>query len=228
MGERGDVRGRAMAGYGQGSERLRGRQSQEDATFSEPTVVAVTFAFGFYLVTLLGIMRTGKLTGRNPVIIFRTGNAEEIAALVAFWLFPLALIASTFGPETGIFRLLFNAPALQFAGIVLLLGGLVLQYVSIVTLGRAFTIGLDPDQQKYLIRHGPYRYVRHPIYAAFLGYFIGAWMLQPNLFFSIAMPAAITRVVAQAMKEEQLLLTTFGAEYRAYMASTRRFIPWIG
>lgn len=193
-----------------------------------PLVVAVVFAIGFYLVTLRGIIRTGKLTGRNPVIIFRTGSAEEIGALIAFWLFPLALITSTLWPELGMFRLFLDAPALRLLGAVLLLGGLALQYVSIVTLGRAFTIGLDPSQQKYLVRHGPYQYVRHPIYAAFLGYFIGAWLLQPNLFFSIAMPAAITRVVAQAMKEEQLLLTTFGAEYRAYMASTRRFVPWIG
>ncbi len=193
-----------------------------------PLVVAVVFALGFYLVTLLGIIRTRKLTGRNPVIIFRTGTTEEIAALVAFWSFPLALIASTLWPEAGLFRLFFDVTALRLAGAILLLGGLALQYASIVTLGHAFTIGLDPGQQKHLVRHGPYRYVRHPIYAAFLGYFIGAWLLQPNLFFSIAMPAAITRVVAQAMKEEQLLLATFGAEYRAYMASTRRFIPWIG
>jgi protein-S-isoprenylcysteine O-methyltransferase Ste14 len=192
------------------------------------TTVATVFAIGFYLVTLLGIIRTGKLTGRNPVIIFRTGSAEEISALIAFWLFPLALITSTLWPEMGMFRPFLDAPALRLLGAVLLLSGLALQYVSIVTLGRAFTIGLDPSQQKYLVRHGPYQYVRHPIYAAFLGYFIGAWLLQPNLFFSIAMPAAITRVVAQAIKEEQLLLTTFGAEYRSYMASTRRFIPWIG
>jgi protein-S-isoprenylcysteine O-methyltransferase len=125
------------------------------------------------------------------------------------------------------FRPFLDAPALRLLGAVLLLGGLALQYVSIVTLGRAFTIGLDPGQQKHLVRHGPYRYLRHPIYAAFLGYFIGAWLLQPNLFFTIAMPIAITRVVLQAMKEEQLLLATFGPDYRAYMASTRRFVPWI-
>lgn len=191
------------------------------------TTVATVFAIGFYLVTLLGISRTRQLTGRNPVIIFRTGSAEEIGALIAFWLFPLALITSTLWPEMGMFRPFLDAPAFRSLGSVLLLGGLVLQYVSIVTLGRAFTVGLDPSQQKYLVRHGPYRFVRHPIYAAFLGYFVGAWLLQPNPFFSIAMPAAITRVVAQAMKEEQLLLTTFGAEYRAYMASTKRFVPWI-
>ena len=193
-----------------------------------PTTVATVFAIGFYLITLRGILRTRQLTGRNPVIIFHTGSAEEIIALVAFWLFPLALIASTLWPEVRLFRLFLDVTALRLAGAILLLGGLALQYASIMTLGHAFTIGLDPGQQKYLIRHGPYRFVRHPIYAAFLGYFIGAWLLQPNLFFSIAMPAAITRVVAQAMKEEQLLLTTFGAEYRAYMASTKRFVPWIG
>lgn len=192
-----------------------------------PTTVATVFAIGFYLITLRGILRTRRLTGRNPVIIFRTGSAEEIIALVAFWLFPLALIGSTLWPEMRWFRLLFDAPALRLAGVVVLLGGVALQYVSIVTLGRAFTIGLDPDQQKHLVRHGPYRYVRHPIYAAFLGFFIGAWLLQPNLFFSIAAPIAVARITLQAKREEELLLAKFEHEYRAYIRSTRRFIPGI-
>ncbi|MBI2246578.1 MAG: hypothetical protein HYU65_01345, partial [Armatimonadetes bacterium] len=46
-----------------------------------PTIVVVVFAAGFYLVTSLGIARTRRLTGRNPVIIFRTGTAEEIASV---------------------------------------------------------------------------------------------------------------------------------------------------
>lgn len=192
-----------------------------------PTTVATVFAIGFYLVTLRGILRTRQLTGRNPVIIFRTGSPEEVIALVAFWLFPLALIASTLWREMRLFRLLFDAPALRLVGVVALLGGVLLQYVALVTLGRAFTIGLDPDQQKHLIRHGPYRYVRHPIYAAFIGFFIGAWLLQPNLFFSLAAPIAVWRITLQARREEQLLLTKFGNEYRDYIHSTRRFVPRI-
>ena len=190
-------------------------------------VVAIVFALGFYTVTFLAITRTRRLTGRNPVIIFQTGTAEEIASVVALWLFPLVLILSTLMPGAGLFRPLLDASTLRGAGAVLLLGGLVLQYVSIMTLGRAFSIGLDPERQEHLVRHGPYRYVRHPIYAAFLGYFVGAWLLQPNAFFSAAMPIAIARVVLQAIREEQMLLATFGQAYRSYMHSAKRFIPLI-
>lgn len=191
-----------------------------------PTIIAVVFAIGFYLVTSLGIARTRRLTGRNPVIIFRTGTAEEIASVVALWLFPLVLILSTLMPEAGPFRPLLDVQALGRVGAVLLLGGLVLQYVSIMTLGRAFSIGLDPARQEHLVRHGPYRFVRHPIYAAFLGYFVGAWLLQPNGSFTVAMPIAIARVVLQAVREEQLLVASFGQDYRDYMRSTKRFVPW--
>lgn len=190
-----------------------------------PTIIAVVFAAGFYLVTSLGIARTRRLTGRNPVIIFRTGTAEEIASVVALWLFPLVLILSTLIPESELFRPMLDAPALRSLGAVLLLGGLMLQYVSIMTLGRAFSIGLDPERQEHLVRHGPYRFVRHPIYAAFLGYFVGAWLLQPNAFFSVAIPIAIARVVLQAVREERLLLSSFGDDYREYMKSTKRFVP---
>ncbi len=192
-----------------------------------PTIIAVMFAIGFYSVTSLGIARTRRLTGRNPVIIFRTGTAEEIAAVVVLWLFPLVLVLSTLMPEAAPFRPFIDSPGLRATGALLLLGGLVLQYISIVTLGRAFSIGLDPEKQEHLVKHGPYRYVRHPIYAAFLGFFVGAWLLQPNRFFSIAMPVAIARVVLQAVREERMLLDRFGEQYREYMKSTTRFIPGI-
>lgn len=190
-------------------------------------IIAVAFSIGFYLVTSLGITRTRRLTGRNPVIIFRTGTAEEIVSVVALWLFPLILILSTLMPEAVWFRPFIDGSGLRPVGALLLLGGLVLQYVSIMTLGRAFSIGLDPARQKHLVRHGPYRFVRHPIYAAFLGDFVGAWLLQPNAFFSVAMPIAIARVVLQAVREEQLLVASFGQGYRDYMRSTKRFVPWL-
>lgn len=192
-----------------------------------PTIIAVAFSIGFYVVTSLGITRTRRLTGRNPVVIFRTGTAEEIAAVVALWLFPLVLVLSTLMPEAAPFRPLIDSRGLRAIGALLLLGGLMLHYASIVTLGRAFSIGLDPKKQEHLVKHGPYRHVRHPIYAAFLGFFVGAWLLQPNRFFSIAMPIAITRVVLQAVREERMLLDSFGEQYREYMKSTTRFIPGI-
>lgn len=191
------------------------------------TWVAVAFTLGFYGLTVLGVNRTRRLIGRSPLVILQRGSPEEVAAVFGMWAFPVVLILSTRLPDVALFRLFVEGWGFRAVGTVLLLGGLVLQYVSIMALGRAFRIGLDPDQRELLVRHGPYRYVRHPIYTAFAGFFFGAWLLQPNLLFSILTPLAIARLVLQAVREERLLLGTFGREYQEYVNATKRFIPWV-
>lgn len=185
------------------------------------------FALGFYAVTVTALIRTWRLIGRSPLVVLQQGRADEIVAVAAHAVFPLVLVLSTLRPDLGWFRPLLDAPAMRLFSGALLLGGLGWQYISMTALGEALRIGIDPAQRTHLVRHGPYRYVRHPIYTAFLGYYLGAWLLQPNLLFSILAPLAAARIVLQALREERMLAGTFGDAYRGYMASTKRFLPGI-
>lgn len=191
------------------------------------TLVAIIFALGFYGITVWALVRTRRQIGRSALAVFRYGRAEEVASVFAMWAFPLVLIASTWWTEAPAFRLLVASAALRVAGTVLLLGGLALMATSIATLGPAFRIGLDPEQRAILIRRGVYAYVRHPIYTSFLGFYAGAWLLQPNALFSILTPLAMARIVLQALREERMLAGAFGRDYEAYMKATTRFIPGI-
>lgn len=191
------------------------------------TWVAVAFTLGFYGLTVLGVTRTHRQIGRSPLVILQRGSPEEVAAVFGMWAFPVVLILSTRLPDVALFRPFVEGWGLQAAGGVVILGGLILQYISLIALGEAFRIGLDPDQRELLVRHGPYRYVRHPIYTAFAGFFVGAWLLQPNLAFSLITPLGIARLVLQAVREERLLLGTFGRKYQDYMRATKRFIPGV-
>lgn len=194
---------------------------------SAATIIATGFALGFYAVTTAGLLRARRLTGRSPIVAFRYGGAEEVIAVVGMWVFPLVLVYSTQRPESQTFGLIFSVPILQAAGAVLLAGGLVLQAAAMRTLGRALRIGIDPEQRTHLVREGPYRYIRHPIYAAFLTYYAAAWLFQPNLLFSVVLPVAWARIVYQALQEEHALREIFGRRYDHYMRSTKRFIPGI-
>lgn len=191
------------------------------------TAVAIVFALGFYGITVWALERTRRQIGRSALVAFRYGGLEEMASVLAMWIFPLVLIASAWRPEAPTLRTLVAVPALRVAGAALLLGGLVVMARSIVVLGPAFRIGIDPEQRAFLARRGPYAYVRHPIYAAFLGFYVGAWLLQPNVLFSILTPLAAARIVLQALREERMLVDAFGDTYREYVASTKRFVPGI-
>jgi protein-S-isoprenylcysteine O-methyltransferase Ste14 len=93
-------------------------------------------------------------------------------------------------------------------------------------LGKNFSTELRIRQDHSLITSGPYRYVRHPMYSNFLLNFPGLPIVGANwlllLFFVIGLVFIVT---VRIRKEEQLMLATFGDEYRAYMARTGRLFP---
>jgi protein-S-isoprenylcysteine O-methyltransferase Ste14 len=88
---------------------------------------------------------------------------------------------------------------------------------------RSFHLAANPTEGG-LVTTGPYRFLRHPIYSAFL-YFFWAGVLSHIsvvncLLALIATSATAVRIVA----EERLLVKRY-PEYVAYMARTKRIIP---
>lgn len=76
-----------------------------------------------------------------------------------------------------------------------------------------------------IVRTGPYRLSRNPIYLAFslLQLGIAVWV---NSWWLVATLAAVIAIVHYVVipREEQYLEARFGAEYRAYKASVRRWL----
>jgi protein-S-isoprenylcysteine O-methyltransferase Ste14 len=89
---------------------------------------------------------------------------------------------------------------------------------------RSFHAAANPTAGG-LVTAGPYRYVRHPIYASIL-LFAAAGALgrhRPASFFFLAVLAG---AALRAAAEERLLVERY-PEYRDYARRTRRFIPWV-
>jgi len=78
-----------------------------------------------------------------------------------------------------------------------------------------YSFSLAP-QARELVRTGPYRLARHPIYAAYLLQYIGILFGHLTLPFSIAVLAWLGLIAARIHYEEMVLETTFPqyAEYR--------------
>jgi protein-S-isoprenylcysteine O-methyltransferase Ste14 len=90
---------------------------------------------------------------------------------------------------------------------------------------RSFHAAANPTEGG-LVTHGPYHYIRHPIYAAVLLLTLPAVMANPSLL-SLGMGMVIiagtwTRILC----EEHLLIERY-PEYRDYASKTRRIIPYI-
>jgi protein-S-isoprenylcysteine O-methyltransferase Ste14 len=88
---------------------------------------------------------------------------------------------------------------------------------------RALPVG---DRGRRLATGGPFAWVRHPLYAAFLSLF------NPALAVALDHPAYLVWAAALhplwhllIRPEERLLTSLFGAEYLEYAARTGRFLP---
>jgi len=95
-------------------------------------------------------------------------------------------------------------------------------------LGRNWSDSLEVREKHVLVTAGLYRYVRHPMYTAFFMWAVAQLLLLPNW---IAGPAGLvgfgTLFLFRVGREEQMMLETFGEDYRTYMQRTARLIPGI-
>jgi protein-S-isoprenylcysteine O-methyltransferase Ste14 len=111
------------------------------------------------------------------------------------------------------------------AALGLATGGLIIW--TFRSLGHNLTDTVVTRRDATLITHGPYRWVRHPFYAAFASGVIANTLLTANAFLAIAGTAAFLMIVARTSIEEQKLVERFGRNYLDYMQRTGRFLPRI-
>jgi protein-S-isoprenylcysteine O-methyltransferase Ste14 len=93
-------------------------------------------------------------------------------------------------------------------------------------LGRNWSITLEIREQHRLVSNGVYGLIRHPMYTSFWLMALGQALLLPNWLAGLAGLLGFgVLYFLRVDEEERMMLQTFGDEYRAYMARTKRIIP---
>ena len=92
--------------------------------------------------------------------------------------------------------------------------------VSLMALGRSFGI---VAADRGLVQHGPYRFVRHPIYAFEALFFLGYLIAVPTLQSAIIISAWVVLQILRIVREERML-----GGYEEYKHKVRwRIIPGV-
>ena len=107
-------------------------------------------------------------------------------------------------------------------GLLLCIVGLGLRYWSRRTLGRFFTIGVVKQEGHVVIQSGPYRFVRHPGYLAFILFYLGLALLTGSWLgvLILSVPASLIFIWLSWVEDEQLA-ERIGDEYRHYSEIAR-------
>mgnify|MGYP003676856825 CR=1 FL=1 len=112
------------------------------------------------------------------------------------------------------------------AGLLMLLGSLLLFWRSHADLGRNWSVSLELREKHELITRGVYHHVRHPMYLSIWLWVLGQGMLLQNWLAGWTMlPAFATMYCLRTPREEQLMCEQFGDAYRSYMQQTGRLLP---
>jgi len=95
-----------------------------------------------------------------------------------------------------------------------------------LTFGIRSFHGLANPTAGGLVTTGPYRYIRHPIYAAIL-YFLWAGIAAHPSLVALAVVLLATAFTAVRIVAEEKLLVTMYQEYGAYARATKRLVPFV-
>jgi protein-S-isoprenylcysteine O-methyltransferase Ste14 len=93
------------------------------------------------------------------------------------------------------------------------------------TLGRQYAARLRVIRDHELVVEGPYRLVRHPMYAILWGFGLSLSLVTGNVLIAFLALVIVLPLYSIAIVEEKMMVERFGGEYRDYMERTGRFFP---
>jgi protein-S-isoprenylcysteine O-methyltransferase Ste14 len=113
------------------------------------------------------------------------------------------------------------------AGLALHVGSFALAVWSRKHLGRHWSHMVAEKEGHELVRSGPYRVIRHPIYSAMIGMTIATALVSGEMHALVATVILVGAYVRKIWLEEQNLARLFGAEWADYRKQSWALVPGI-
>jgi protein-S-isoprenylcysteine O-methyltransferase len=185
--------------------------------------------FGMLLVfvSIVVLFHTSELLF---VYLYHRGSLSFRSALLSGpYLAMMAFTLTEFATESAWAPVVKLWPV-SMLGSALCFGGELVRKSAMITAGRAFTheIATQRTAGHDLIMHGIYRLSRHPGYAGWYWWAIGAQLVLSNPIAAVLAAVVAWRFFRQRIAyEESLLRSWFGAAYDEYCRRTPTRIPFI-
>ena len=183
----------------------------------------ILFLCGFVLQVFLRFYYVQYyVTEKRPRYFNKRERLFLLFIFVGFQLLPILYVFSTWFSFFD-----YNLPKwLGFPSTLLYAFGIWLFFRAHADLGKFWSPGLEIKEDHVLITTGVFKWVRHPMYAAFVAiavaqiFMLQNWIVGPA-FLLLAIPFYLHRV----KREEQQLIRYFGDPYRAYIKQTNALFP---
>jgi protein-S-isoprenylcysteine O-methyltransferase Ste14 len=166
---------------------------------------------------------TGETLDRRQEGILILATLRPLGAV--FW---LGTFAWMINPRWMNWSAVSLPMSVRWVGVVFLFAGAALLMWTFRALGKNLTDTVVTRAAHTLVVHGPYRWIRHPLYSS-AALVIPALALIAANWFLLALGVAVLCVIVMRTRiEEENLVARFGDGYQKYMDRTGRFLPRLG
>ncbi len=159
----------------------------------------------------------------EKVVIKHERREKFLVSLFALGLIPILFYVLTFWLDP------FSLPlpsGFRWIGTELIFAGNLLFIWSHRALGSNWSPFLEIRKGHTLVIDGPYKFIRHPMYAAIFLIEIGISLLSANWIVALSyMLPATSLYLIRISDEEKMMTELFGDKYIEYMRNTGRLIP---
>lgn len=189
----------------------------------EEAKVALNFAWLVILVFwMFGAFQTKKTSKQEPFF----------KRILWYW-FPLIIAGLLLGPGEWFGHTWLRENFIEHTDLVGIIGasiawlGALLACWSRFVLGKNWSVSVQLKKNHELVKTGPYKIIRHPIYTALLLVFLGNTIIVGDYRGILAMLIVFLSFWRKLKLEEKWLKEYFGESYLNYKAESRALFPWV-
>lgn len=159
----------------------------------------------------------------------RTASRESASSRLSYTILTVAAYYLMFGgdiPREFLRATLFTPTRWTEAlGIAITVAGVAFAIWARIYLGGNWSGAVTVKVDHQLIRTGPYRWVRHPIYTGLISAMLGTAVVRDEVRGLIAVALAYAGFKLKSKIEERTMTQTFGSEYEQYSRTTGAILP---
>ena len=177
-------------------------------------------------VSISGYFRRKARRSGEAIPRVREGKLVLLARLIFAAPLYLSILAYMLNPAWMAWSAMSLPTWLRWLGAAVGLAMWPLVYWVFSSIGNNISETFLTKTKHVMVAHGPYRWVRHPLYSAATMSLVALGLLAAN-WFMLAMTCAAFIGIARLVipREEAELIQKFGDEYREFAARTGRFAP---
>lgn len=124
-------------------------------------------------------------------------------------------------------RIFGDSAVWEWAGLALTVAGAGFGIWARATIGRNWSAAVTIKEGHTLVREGPYRIVRHPIYSGLLLAMLGTAIGYGTVTGWLSVPVAFAALWFKLRIEEGYMRAQFGEEYLAYQREVKALVPGV-